>query len=372
MSRNENSKLKPIILGLAALVIVGGIGYGAYKGRTQDYSPAQTRPDAGGVSDNSSKSDASTKEEDDKGLIPVRTWTRKDCSLAPWLITDKLGYFKEQGIKLVFTGELQPNQQIPSIINGDNDVSSAHPNAIIVADNGGANLVGVVRSGIDPGPDADQKFLHMWWYVNPKKYPDVKTIADLKNIKGKLKFSTITTNICTDFLTNTLFKKNGIPIDKIEWVTMPDIQAIQSLKQGLTDVGSVHPPFYKGMDDAGMRKIADTRETDLGASAGVGYYYFTKDFIKKNPDTVKRFIKAIAKGQRWCNAHPEETAKWTQEAIGVPVTGNHYYAEDTTIVESEITPWLEQLEENKVVPKGKFKSADIITHEFEKYGNELK
>ncbi|HEX9062218.1 MAG TPA: ABC transporter substrate-binding protein [Clostridia bacterium] len=362
----KKSNLKPILLGLAGLVIVGGIGFGAYRGRTQDATPAQTRPDAGVVKDDKSGKD------DDKNLIQIRTWTRKDCSLAPWLVTDKLGYFKEEGIKLVFTGELQPNQQIPSLINGDNDVGGGHPNTLIVANNGGSNLIGVVRGGIDPAPDIDAKFLHMWWFVNPKKYPEVKTIQDLKNIPGKLKFSIITPNTCTDFLTNTLFNKNSIPLNKIEWVNMPDIQAIQSLKQGLTDVGTVHPPFYKGMQDAGMRKIADTRETGLGAAAGVSYYAFTKDYIAKHPDNVAKFVRAISKGQRWANAHPDETAKWTEKAIGVPVTGNHYYAEDKTIYEDEIIPWLKQLEDNKVVPKGKFKPSDIITHQFEKYGNENK
>lgn len=357
----NQKKRKPIILGIIGLLIIAGISYGAYRGRTQDSTPSQVKPGAG--------VQAASDREDDEKLIEVRTWTRKDCSLAPWLITDKLGYFRQEGIKLVFTGEIQANQQIPSIINGDNDVASAHPNTMLVANNGGANLVGVVRGGIDPGPEADEKFLHMWWYINPKKYPNVKSIEDLKNIPGKLKISTITTNICTDFLTNTLFEKYGIPIDKLEWVTMPDIQAIQALKQGLTDIGPVHPPFYKGMEDAGMRKISDTRETGLGASAGVGYYYFTKDYIEKNPDTVARFIRAIKKGQRWCNEHPEETAEWTSEAIGVPVTGNHYYAEDATIIESEIEPWLNQLEKNKAIPAGKFKASDIITHDFEKYGN---
>ncbi len=356
---DNQKKFKPVILGLIGLAVVGGIAYGAFKGRTQDSTPSQVKPGAG--------VQVASNSEDDKNLIEVRTWTRKDCSLAPWLITDKLGYFKEEGIKLVFTGEIQANQQIPSIINGDNDVSSAHPNTLLVANNGGAELVGVVRSGIDPGPEADEKFLHMWWYVNPKKYPDVKTIEDLGKISGKLKFSTITTNICTDFLTNTLFEKYGIPTDKIEWVTMPDIQAIQALKQELTDVGAVHPPFYKGMEDAGMRKISDTRETGLGASAGVGYYYFTKKYIEENPDTVARFIRAIKKGQKWCNEHPEETAQWTSEAIGVPVTGNHYYAEDGVIIESEIEPWLKQLEKDKVIPAGKLKAASIISHDFEKY-----
>ena len=354
-------RTKPIILGVISLLVVIGTSFGAHKGRTQILTPSQMKPGVG-IQFNSNS-------EEDENLIEVKTWTRKDCSLAPWLITDKLGFFKEEGIKLVFTGEIQANQQITSILNGDNDVSSAHPNTLLVANNGGADLVGVIRGVIDPGPEADEKFLHMWWYVNPKKYPDVYTIKDLENIPGKLKFSIITTNTCTDFLTNALFDKYGIPTDKIEWVTMPDIQAIQALKQGLTDVGAVHPPFYKGMDDAGMRKIADTRDTGLGPAAGVTYYYFTRSFIEKNPDTVARFIRAIKKGQKWCNEHPEETAQWTSEAIGVPVTGNHYYAEDAKIIESEIEPWLKQLEKNKVIPEGKFKPSDIITHEFEEYCN---
>lgn len=357
----NRGRVKPIILGLTSLLILGGISYGAHKGRTQYSTPSQIRPGVG--------IQANSDNADDENLFEIKTWTRKDCSLAPWLVTDKLGYFREEGIRLVFTGEIQSNQQIPSIINGDNDVSSAHPNTLLVANNGGADLLGVIRGGIDPGPEIDEKFLHMWWYVNPNKYPNVKSIEDLKNVPGRLKFSIITTNTCTDFLTYALFEKYGIPTDKIEWVTMPDIQAIQALKQGLTDVGSVHPPFYKGMDDAGMRKISDTRDTDLGPTAGVTYYYFRRSFVEENPDIVARFSRAIKKGQKWCNEHPEETAQWTSEAIGVPVTGNHYYSEDAVIDESEIEPWLKQLEKNKVIPEGKFKASDIITHEFEKYAN---
>ena len=33
-------------------------------------------------------------------------------------------------------------------------------------------------------------------------------------------------------------------------------------------------------------------------------------------------MRAIKRGQRWANAHPDKTAKWTEEAIGVPVNGN--------------------------------------------------
>jgi ABC-type nitrate/sulfonate/bicarbonate transport system substrate-binding protein len=307
-----------------------------------------------------------------KELFVIKTPTLKNCGLAPWLVTDRLGYFAEEGIKMQYTGETQPALVIPSILKGDNDVSSAHPNGIAVAKAGGAIITGVVRGGIEPASSVDPKFRHMWWFVNPTKYPNVKSFADLKHIPGKIKFSIISKNQCSDFLANLIFDKYGIPRDKIEWVTMPDIQAIQALKQGLVDVGGVHPPFYKGMLDAKAFKIADSSEANLGPAAGVTYYYFTDDFIKKHPKEVAGFVKAIKKGQRWANANPEKTAKWVEGVIGVPVTGNHYYAENASIIEAESVPWIKDLEDHKVIPKGKVTAASLTTHQFEAYGNDDK
>ena len=304
-----------------------------------------------------------------RDLFEIRTWSRKDCSLTPWLVAEKLGYFTEEGIRVVYTGETQPALQIPSILRGNNDVGSGHPNTLAVANSVGAKLVAVMESIVDPAPGYDPKFRHMWWFVNPSKYPNVKKFSDLKKVPGKLKFSTISNNICADFLANLLADKYGIPRDKIEWVSMPDIQAVQALKQGLIDVGGVHPPFYKGMQDAREIKIADSLETGLGASAGLNYYWFTASYVKKHPSEVGGFVRAIKRAQRWANSHPEQAAKWVEGAIGVPVTGNHYYAEEATIVEREIEPWLKYLEDNRTSPRGKVIISSLVTHQFEAYGN---
>jgi ABC-type nitrate/sulfonate/bicarbonate transport system substrate-binding protein len=312
-------------------------------------------------------SDSQVDAAPEKQLFEVKTWTRKDCSVTPWYVTDKLGYFAEEGIKLKLTGETQAPLQIPSVLKGNNDVGTAHPNQLAVAKAGGAALTGVVQGGIEPtDPKIPDKFRHMWWYVNPQKSPNVKSFADLKNLPGKIKIATITKNICADFETNLLADKHGIPRDKFEWVAMPDIQAIQALKQGLIQVSIPHPPFYKGMTDAGMRKIADTFETGLGASAGITYYYFRDDFIKKHPEKVAAFSRAVIKGQKWANANPEKSAKMTEEAIGVPVTGNHWYSTVIPIDEKLAAPWLKDLEDNKVIPRGKVTTSNLITHEIEK------
>jgi ABC-type nitrate/sulfonate/bicarbonate transport system substrate-binding protein len=307
-----------------------------------------------------------------KEAFVIKTPTLKNCGLAPWLVTDRLGYFAEEGIKIQYTGETQPALVVPSIIKGNNDVSSAHPNTLAVARAGGAKLIGVVRGGIEPAPSVDPKFRHMWFFVNPAKHPNVKTFADLKNIPGKLKIASSSKNICTDFIVGKLADKYGIPRDKFEWVSMPDIQGIQALRQKLLDVGTAHPPFFKGNTDAGAIKIADSTEAGLGETVGLTYYYFREDFVKEHPKEIAGFVRAIKKGQRWANANPEKTAKWVEEVIGVPVTGNHFYAEDASIVTAQNDVWIKDLEDNKVIPKGKVTSASLITTQFIAAGNDDK
>ena len=336
-------RLKLILIGLLGIAFSGTIAYGANLANQQQSATVD-------ISD---------------GLFPIRTWSKTDCSSTPWVVTDQLGFFKEEGLKVVYTGDTQPAQQIPSILNGDNDVGSAHPNTILVAVNGGAPIKGVVIGGIDPMPEQDPKLRHMFWYVNPEKTPNVHTFADLQKLESKIKTTATTRNICTDFLTNSIADRTGVDREKFEWVTMPDIQAVQALKQGMVTVSSVHPPFYKSMEDAGMVKIADSLDAGLGVVGGLTYYYFTDDFIAKNPDIIRRFSRAIAKGQRWANEHPEEARKMTEDWIKVPVNATHYYATSTTIDESQIDPWLHDLEEYNVIPKGKLKSSDIVIHDFE-------
>jgi ABC-type nitrate/sulfonate/bicarbonate transport system substrate-binding protein len=335
----DKTSVKKIITGIVAVAVLAAIGYGANLSRPVGGEAAKTGGD---------------------GLYPVKTWSRKDCSSTPWIVADQKGFFKEEGLKIVYTGDTQPGQQIPSVLNGNNDVGNAHPNQIAVAIAAGAKIKGVVKAGIDPFPDQDPKLRHMTWYVNPNETPDIKSYADLNKHAGKVKFSIITNNQCSDFLANNIADKQGVSRDKIEWVTMPDIQAVQALKKGLVTVSGVHPPFYKSMEDAGMVKIADSLDAGFGQGGGIGYYYFTTDYIQQHPDIVKKFSAAIIKAQKWANEHPEEARKLTEDWIQVPVSATHYYAADTAIGADLVTPWIEDLEKAGVIPKGKVKASDLV------------
>jgi len=342
----DKKTVKLLITGIVGVVVAGAIAYGAYQGN----NPAS----AGKIG---------AKAGDD-GLIPLRTISQTACSSTPYIVADQLGFFKEEGLKIVYTGDTQPNQIIPSILNGNNDLYNAHPNSLAVAIAGGAKIKGVVKAGIDPLPDQDPKLRHMNWYVNPNVTPGIKNFADLNKLEGKLKFSIITNNQCSDFLANAIADHNGVARNKIEWVTMPDVQAVQALKQGLVAVSGVHPPFYKLMEDAGMVKIADSLDAGFGQAGGVGYYYFTTDFIEKNPEVVRKFSRAIVKAQVWANGHPEEARKMTEDWIKVPVSATHYYAADKDISPDMVKPWIEDLENAGVIPKGKVTVEDLVDVRF--------
>jgi ABC-type nitrate/sulfonate/bicarbonate transport system substrate-binding protein len=304
----------------------------------------------------------------DSGLTPIKTWSRTDCTTAPFLIADKLGFFKEQGLQIIYTGDTQPPLRIASIINGNNDVGSAHPNTLAIARAGGAKVRGVVRSIVEPPANiTDIHLQHMWWVTN--KTGSYKTLNDIKNSKRKVKFGTLLRNACIDYLTDKLIARYQIPKDKVEWVVMPDLEQVLALKRNLIDVATPHPTFYKAIEDTGIANILITSRAIGGESAGTYLYYFSDDFIAKHPEEIKRFVIAIKKAERWINNNKEQTQKWVSEDLGVPVSANHYYSTDARIDDKQIQEWIDGSEASGALEKGRIKVSDIITHQFDSFGN---
>lgn len=368
------SNLKIVAGIVIAVVLVAAVVIGARLGKTKNSSPsdviggveaANTLANAG-ISTQTTAS-AGTSAPAEKELFPLKTHTRKDCTLAPVLVADKKGFFAEEGLKLVFTGELTEAEILPSILNGNNDFADSHPNGLALKINGGAKVIGVERSIIEPTPDKSERLRHMWYYVN--KDSGIKTWADFKNYKPgqKIKFGGWP-NSCEDLIANKVFDKLEIPRDRFEWVTFEtDLEQVQALKQGLIDVTMVHPPFYDAAEEAGLVKIGDSSDSGLGEAAGAYLYYFSTDFVEKHPEQIKGFVRAMLKAQKWANANMEQTAKWTGEFIGMEVKGNHYYSETSKIDEASIQPWIDDLLTNGLIKQGDpgSKVTDVITHAFE-------
>jgi ABC-type nitrate/sulfonate/bicarbonate transport system substrate-binding protein len=166
---------------------------------------------------------------------------------------------------------------------------------------------------------------------------------------------------------STIFDKFGIGRERIKFVTFDsDRQALQAVDQGAIDIAQVHPPFYKLGFESGLRQIGDSFDAGLGATTGTALYYFSNKYIDEHPDRVQAFVRAITKAQIWANK-PENRAKAAQitaEGLNVDAVQTHYYANDTTIIDEEIQPWIDDLVKGGFLKEGDLTPADLVTHAF--------
>jgi ABC-type nitrate/sulfonate/bicarbonate transport system substrate-binding protein len=311
-------------------------------------------------------SDAEGSEDTD--LFPIKTSIRYDCTLAPYLVADRLGYFKDEGLELVWTGELPSSEYITGVLSGEIDFADAHPNELAVKIYGGAKIHAVGRSIIEPDASVDPRLRHMRYYVTQEAADaGVSSIADLGSYRpGETLKSAGWENTCETFILNAALDAKGVDRSKLEWVHFDgDVAKIQALKLKQIDIIGIHPPFFDAAIEAGLVLIGDSSDAELGEATGVYLYYFSDNFIDEHPNEVAGFVRAMTKAQQWANANLEQTAEWTGEFIKQEVKGNHYYSETTEIDEATILPWIEDLENSGTLPAGAIKVTDIVTHQFE-------
>ncbi|MDR3254115.1 MAG: ABC transporter substrate-binding protein, partial [Synergistaceae bacterium] len=153
-----------------------------------------------------------------KELTVIRTFTRTDCGITPYLVADQIGFFAEEGLKIVYTGTVDYNQQLATILNGDNDIGDAHPNELAMFIKGGAAVKGVSRDDIEPLDEKDVDYRHMKYFV--KADSPIKTWSDLVEYRvGSEILINGTIPSCSTFVPSTIFDKFGIGRERIKFVT---------------------------------------------------------------------------------------------------------------------------------------------------------
>jgi len=125
-----------------------------------------------------------------------------------------------------------------------------------------------------------------------------------------------------------------------------------------------HPPFFTAAEShGGVRIIATSREV-FGPEAGLTLLYFTEDFIKQNPEGVRKFINAYKEAERWSNDNPEESAEITAKRIGLDKSRAHYYSKSGVIQDAVIQKWIDAMVADGVLKPGQITPKDLYTDEF--------
>jgi ABC-type nitrate/sulfonate/bicarbonate transport system substrate-binding protein len=367
-------KLKKALAVITSILLISGLSLSLVACG----SPAPAASSAAATSGATSTAGASADDEwtqartvsvNGKELTEIFTYTRTDCGITPYLVADQKGFFEEEGLKLTYTGTIGYDQQLATVVGGQNDLGDAHPNELALFVQGGAPVKGVSRDDIEPLDDALADHRHMKYYVTEDSplhsWDDLAAYIadghDQVKING-------TIPSCSTFVPGAIFDRFGIDRSHLQTVTFEsDRESLQAVSQGNIDIAQVHPPFYQLALDSGLRQIGDSFDAGLGATTGTALYYFTDDFIAEHPEVVQKFVNAITKAQIWANQpeHFDEAAQITAKDLNVDATLTHYYADDTLIIDSEIQPWIDDLVVSGFLTTGEITPADIVTHQFQ-------
>ena len=251
-------------------------------------------------------------------------------------LADELGYFKKTSIRPKYIGKVASPQIIPLVGTGDIDFGTRMVPLVISAIASGADIK-VIAAGGETLKDAP----HMKYFVRKDS-----GIKEAKDLEGK----TIGINsfgACSEYVTKTWLKKQGVNIDSIKWVVIPDQDNEQAVLKGDVDLGIIHPP-HSG--SAAHNKELTALWTDYDLDQGLGGmspYSVNGKFAKEHPQAVKDFVGAIAKAGNWVTDHPDEARKIIAKRLGMDVNKVERYAfvKNQLITEAPVQYYIDVLED---------------------------
>jgi NitT/TauT family transport system substrate-binding protein len=215
-----------------------------------------------------------------------------DPSFLPNWAAEQRGFFKEEGISdvkvLVFKGN---GPTVQALSGGTIDLCVA-------------SLIGLVNT-----INAGQKFKAFWagynmtdwaWYGQAK----YKSIAETKGGRyGISRFGSL-----TDFMTRYALRSGGLDPEKDVNILQLGGQAefMAAMSSGQLDVAILSAPYTYMAAEKGYVKLMSQK--DFAADYPTHVIYTKEEWIGKNPNTIRAYLRATTRAMEWIKANPEEAA----------------------------------------------------------------
>lgn len=260
------------------------------------------------TSSNSKDSKESTSTSG--GLFEVDAYGELDPQVsAQQIIADKLGYFKEEGLKVnnkLMTG---PDQNAPLVASGTASICfGSIYNNIAVAANGVkvkviaplANAAGTQSVIARPGLD----------------------ITSAKDLEGKKIGMTSGAGVLIAI--RNMCNELGVDINKINFVNLQASEQLSALEKGDIDAMAVWEPWVGKAQNIGGKLLFSGTTSNLPEKQGnvhwIDFYMTvqaTESFYNEHPKELQNFLSALNKATKYINENPEEAAKIVATEINI-------------------------------------------------------
>ncbi|AOY96794.1 myristoyl transferase [Cupriavidus sp. USMAA2-4] len=275
-------------------------------------------------------------------------------------LADQLGYFDGSNTRPDYIGKVAAPQIIPLVGTGEIDFGSRMVPLVISAFASGADIQVVAAGGetLEAAP-------HMKYFVRKDS-----GIRQPKDLEGKtIGFNSF--GACAEFVTKTFLRQKGVDVSKINFVVIPDDQAEQTLATGNTDLAIIHAPYSGRADHApNLVRLWSDYDLDRGLG-GMAPYSAHGKFIREHPEAVRDVVTALAKAANWVNANPEDARKLVSQRIKLDLqyVDRYAYVKDLVITEPPIQYYIDVLEREGKLARGKVAAHQIYTNAFNPYAS---
>ena len=210
---------------------------------------------------------------------------------APFYATQALGFYRQEGVDLVFSASAAPGDAIAALVKGELDLTWAGPMRVIRdrAENPltGSSLVcfcEVVRR--DP------------FYLVGRAGPDDFRLADLTALRLGSVSEVVTPWLC---LQQDL-RDAGVDPELVTRVSDQSMASnLEALLQGRLDVAQLFEPYVsQALAAGGMRILHAASERGPTAYTSL---IATRDGMARKPQAMAAMVRATARMQAWMAAH---------------------------------------------------------------------
>ncbi len=279
--------------------------------------------------------------------------------LSPHELAAELGYFDGTGITLENVGYAQGGPaSLVALAGGSVEIGSAATAAVLNSIAAGNDFVAAFPSN---GINDDAQSIFYVLEDSP-----IKSIEDLA---GKT-IAVNTLGAHLDFVVREALHQKGLPEDSANLIVVPGPQLEQVLRSGQVDVSAFGywQTTFTGaaQKNGGLRAVFDDTDV-LGEIAG-GFIVLRRDWIEAHPEEAKAFFDGSIKALDYAREHPEETKEIFARVLaerGENAEVAQYFAgygvrEGGLPEERDVQFWIDVLERQGAVPKGKLVAKDIL------------
>lgn len=280
---------------------------------------------------------------DEPGLVRLRIGATLNDDCTALVYAQKSGMFRRAGLDVELEGQNSGAATASAIVAGTYDIGKSSLVSLFNARLRGLPFVLIAPAGV-----SDSKAPYAQLVVGANS-----TIRTGKDLNGKV-VAVQSLNDLNQVVTAAWVDKHGGDSKTLKYVEMPMSAAAPAIAQRRVDAAVlVHPPLDKALADGTVRVLGDA----YGAVAPrilVSGWFTTTDWVKKHPETAKKFAQVVEEAAAYTNAHHAETAEMMASLmkISMPVMQHMTRAVDgTSLSRGEIQPLIDAAVAYKMIPR---------------------